>query len=330
MPQNEAASYLGQKLQFDQNAKRRAYNEADEQMVEQHNLSRLGEKIGQRNSDLRDGWLEVDRALLQERDVFYPEDWVFRILPAEVEAIKNWSTIDEENPLSVDAVFNEVIKHSVSISTPQGRIPWGNINSWDRTFFLLLVREYTFKKGERAITWEEDCNECDSPVTFTLNSLALQYEVPDEDVMKYYDRDTRAWHIDPYEFGLDEDEITLYIPTLEKEEVVKKWWVERVRNKKKVSEVFLKFAPWMAAKYSKDEKIAEKQLKEIDRIFNSWDRDMFAFMDNVLTNIRVTIDKYLKETCPNCGEEVTSMLRFPDGISSLFSLSNRFKKFGSK
>ena len=66
--------------------------------------------------------------------------------------------------------------------TPMGPRPWDNIRSWDRFFFLLLIREYTFVKGEKAIQFDEDCKNCDNPVTFTLSSTALEFEMPDPDI----------------------------------------------------------------------------------------------------------------------------------------------------
>lgn len=295
-------------------------------------LSRVGQSIYQ-NAEIRDGWMDVDKSLLGKRVDFYPSDWEFKIRPATVEAIRNWSTIDDENLNSVDRVFNEVLKSCLSIQTSNGPIPWYNINAWDRFFFILLIREYTFIKGDTNIEYTEDCPNCDNSVTFKLTSQSLLYEYPDEEVMTMYDQTTRTWVIDPQEYGLPiEDAIRLWLPTLEKDINVKAWAIARLQENpnKEIDPVLLRFLPWFLPKISKDDTIAQRQIKEFKIKFEHWDIDTFKFMDDVITNIMVTPKTKLVEKCPICGEEVTSQIRFPNGPSSLFNVQSKFKKFGKK
>lgn len=326
---NEASQYLGQQLTH-KIGRPDTDTEGDRELAKRKNLSRIGDTIGE-NADIRDGWMEFDRNLLGDRNVFYPESWSFRIRPANVEAIRNWSTIDDENPISIDEVLNEMIKTCVSINNGERLIPWGNINLWDRFFFLLNIREYTFKDGESKIELDEECSECGNDVNFILSSQSLEWEIPDNDIMKYYDAEYRQWVIDGEEFGIEEEEpIVFYLPTLEKDSVIREYMINRIQNKKKIDNVFMRFLPWMSAKLPKDSKLAERKIRELENEFNSWDSDKFDFMDNVLTNIMVTPSQVLKSICPVCGEEVTTRVRFPDGLRSLFTIRHKFKKFGKK
>lgn len=332
---NPASQYLGQKLNHVPGESPFDNKEDDKKLVAEKKLSRVGETIGQ-NAEIRDGWIDVDRRLLGERDIFYPEDWRFRIRPATVEAIRNWSTIDEENPNSVDDVFNEIMKSCVSILTPNGPIPWGNICSWDRFFFLLLVREYTFSHGESILSYEEDCPECENPVKFELTSQTLMFDLPDPEVMPMYNREQRAWHIDPAEYDVDHEPITLYIPTLEKDANIKAWLIAQIQenqnrtNRPKVDQVFIRFVNWLSPRVSKDADVAKRQIKELNMIYKSWDAEMFGFMDDVIKNIVVAGSAKLTVNCPTCGEEVTSNIRFPHSVSDLFAVQGRRKKFGKK
>ena len=86
----------------------------------------------------------------------------------------------------------------------------------------------------------------------------------------------------------------------------------------------------MTPKISKDLTIAQRQIKEIEMKYKGWDADMFSFMDEVIRNIMITPQSKLEITCPICGEEVTSQIRFPHSIKELFAIKTRFKKFGSK
>lgn len=324
---------IGQQLRHSpMNMKEELREEMADTVAEKH-LTRIGESI-RKTSDIRDGWMDVDKALLGDRAMFYPEDWQFRVRPATVEAIRNWSTIDDENWSSIDDVFNEILKYCLAIRTSTGPKPWNVINSWDRFFFILLIREYTFAKGEKEITFKTDCPNCDEEIVFKLTSMSLGYDMPDPEVMSYYDSDTRTWNIDPAEFEVDTDvdRITLYLPTLEKEANFKNWLLTKVQENRnyKPDASFMRFVAWMCPKISKDPTIAKQQIRQAEMQFKSWNTDMFSFMDDIIRNIRVVPATHLTMQCPYCGEEVTTNIEFQNGIKDLFAISSRHKKFGKK
>jgi len=306
---------------------------SDEEMnefYEKSGATRVGGNIFE-NAEIREGWVSVDKSLLGERAQFYPESWEFKIKPATVEAIRNWSMINDENPNSIDDVFNEILKTCLAIKTPQGPMPWSLIRSWDRFWFILLIREYTFIHGEREVRFTEECPECGDDVEFKLTSQSLMYDMPDESVMKHYLQEDQTWLIDPQEYDVNWNEsVTLYLPTLDKDANLKAWLIDRIQNKKKVDQVYLKFITWLAPKISKDLTIAQRQIREYENIIKSWNTDMFSFMDEVITNIMVTPASSLIATCPKCGEEVTAQVRFPNGVRDLFNVSSGRKKFGNK
>lgn len=329
---NMASQMIGKKINRLPGAMSNEERERDKEFIKSQNLSRIGQKIGE-TTRVREGWLPVDRTLLGERDIFYPSDWSFYIRPATVEAIRNWSMIDDQNGNSIDEVFNEVLKTCLQIKDSTDRpIPWHNICSWDRFFFLLLIREYTFQNGESNISYYEDCPECETPVEFNLTSDALMYDMPDEEVISYYDQTSRTWAIDPSEYEVEGDPITLYVPTLEKDANIKAWMIRKLQENRntKIDPVFIRFVSWMTPKISKDDEISKRQMKQLKTAFDSLSIDQFEFMDEVLKNIIVTPKTKLIAKCPSCGEEVTSDIRFPDGVSGLFHIQSKRRRFGKK
>lgn len=329
---NMATQMIGKKLNRLPGAMSNEERERDKEFIKSQNLSRIGQKIGE-TTRVREGWLPVDRTLLGERDIFYPSDWSFYIRPATVEAIRNWSMIDDQNGNSIDEVFNEVLKTCLQIKDSTDRpIPWHNICSWDRFFFLLLVREYTFQDGESNISYYEDCPECETPVEFNLTSDALMYDMPDEEVISYYDQTSRTWAIDPSEYEVEGDPITLYVPTLEKDANIKAWMIHKLQENRnaKIDPVFIRFVSWMTPKISKDDEISKRQMKQLKTAFDSLSIDQFEFMDEVLKNIIVTPKTKLLAKCQSCGEEVTSDIRFPNGVSGLFHIQSKRRRFGKK
>lgn len=308
------------------------FKQEDARTLKEKKLTGIGGNI-LKNTEVRDGWQPVDRGLLGDRDYFYPEDWKFYVRPATVEAIRNWSMIDDQNSSNIDDVFNEILKTCLSIKrgddTP---LPWYNVNSWDRFFFILLIRAYTFENGEREISYYEECPNCENEVNFKLTYDALLYDMPDPEIIQYYDRDTRSWAIDPTEFDVEGQPMKFYVPTLEKEANIKAWMISRLQENRnyKIDPVLIKFLSWIAPKISKDPEISKRQIKQYKAVFEGWDIDEFSFWNDVIANITVMPSTSIKSTCPSCGEEVTSMIRFQDGVRSLFAVSNRHKKFGSK
>lgn len=332
--QNSASQYLGTKLMHSVGSKQTLDKNSVENFLDDKKLTKIGERIGSQ-TEIRDGWMFVDRSLLKERDVFYPEDWQFKIRPATVEAIKNWSVVDENNPNSIDTVFDEIIKNCLSITTSTGPKPWYSINAWDRLFFVLLIREYSMQEGQKKISFTKQCPNCDVDVTFELNSLALMYDLPGEDVMEYFDRDNQTWNIIPADYDVEWPEkeyIQLYLPTREKDANIKAYLISKLQEDRnyKADQVFIKFLPWLLPKISKDVNIAKNQIRKAEIDFKSWNIEQFSFMDEVLKNIMVTPDTNLVAVCHSCGEEVTAPMQFPDGISSLFDINDRRKKFGKK
>lgn len=276
------------------------------------------------------GWIPIDRTELGWRSIYYPGSWEFFVRPATVQAIKNWTAIDEERPDVVNKVFNEIIKTCVKISSKDGStIKWDQLKSWDRFWFILKVREYTFTKGESKIEFTDACSECDEEIIFNLTSDSLFYEFPDEELVEKY-WTGESWEIDPSEYGVNAQPVTLYTPTLAKDEAIIEWATAKVQNKQKIDETFIKFLTWMLNKPSRDAQMLDRQIQKLYKEYKDWDIDMFTFMNDVINNITINPSEKLKVTCPHCGQEATSTVRFPNGVKVLFEVKTNIKKFGSR
>ena len=55
-------------------------DDADKKLAERKGLSKIGDEIIHK-AEIRDGWIDIDKSLLGERALFYPEDWQFRVRP---------------------------------------------------------------------------------------------------------------------------------------------------------------------------------------------------------------------------------------------------------
>lgn len=286
-------------------------------------------KLETENAQISQGWIPIDREELGARSMFYPMEWEFFIKPATMQAIKNWTAIDESRPDQVNKVFDEIIKQCVKIDThSQQGAGWAQINSWDRFWFILKVREYTFSTGEAKIEFEDDCTECGQTLTFELTPSSLHYEFPDEALVESY-WNGNVWEIDPTEYEVDYPPITLYTPKLGKDSMIIDWAVAKQREGGKIDETFIEFLVWLIDKPSKDMNIFDHQIQKIYKEYKNWSVDMFTFMRDVIRNITINPSENLAMRCPHCGQETISGVRFPDGINKLFG-AGKAKKFGTR
>lgn len=279
--------------------------------------------------EISSGWIPINRDELGIRSMFYPESWEFFVKPATMKAIKNWTAIDETRPDQVNKVFNEIVKQCFKIDThsPQGA-GWAQMRSWDRFWFILKIREYTFTTGENKIEYTDECTECGAEILYTLTADALHYEFPDDNLIDDY-WNGKEWVINPREYDVDHDPITLYTPTLGKDEAIIDWAINRQRAGGKLDENFIEFLVWMLDKPSKDSQMLDRQIEKLKKEYNSWDVDMFSFMRDVLKNITINPSENLSTRCPHCGQETVSGVQFPNGITTLFG-TGKAKKFGSR
>lgn len=276
------------------------------------------------------GWVPVDRDEMGIRSEFYPSDWNFFIKPAPVMSIKNWTAVDETRADQVNTVMNEIIRTSVRIEDGKGNsVGWGQLNSWDRFWFILKVREATFSQGEAKIEFEDECSECSTDIMYTLTSEGLFYEFPDSDLIEQY-WDGNQWNIDPSEYDVDHEPITLYTPKIGKDQLIIEWAQARARAEQKIDENFIKYLIWMIPKAPRDVDALDKLISKMYKEYKQWTVEFTEFMDDVVRNITIDPQENLRCICPNCGQEATSRVRFPNGIKQLFRTETKAKKFGSR
>lgn len=280
---------------------------------------------------IMDGWIPIDRSEMGIRSDFYPESWEFYIRPATVQAIKNWTAIDESRADVVNNVFNEIIKTCVKINSHDGTTTsWNQLNSWDRFWFILKVREYTYAQGQAKVEFQDECSECGEEIDYTLTSSGLFYEFPDAELIEKYWTGA-CWKIDPREYDVDEAQIVLYTPTIARDSAIIEWATAKARSGAKIDEKFIEFLMWLLPpKPHKDIQMLDRQINQIYKNYKKWSIDMFTFMNDVVRNITINQSEKLRVECPYCGQEATSTVQFPNGIKVLFEVKSSAKKFGSR
>jgi len=250
------------------------------------------------------------------------------IRAASVAEVQAYSAVDDNNFLDVTDKMNEMLGRCVRIKHPGGLMgTYKDLKDNDRLFLIFMIRELTFQKNSN-LAKDVTCGNCkhefkiqfrstpgpDSPKTF------VNYEM-DPELEPYFNKQDRT-----FDFPLGDKLWKLAPPCISLQEIFFKSIKEKVQGDKTPNVSFLKIIPFTLW----DRKsITEEGIVAKEKEFKEMDMDTFLFLDEVVSKMLFGI-KELRQSCPECGEEVHTDMTFPKGASSIFkpgiSLLDRLKK----
>lgn len=281
--------------------------------------------LGKANSTIQDygpsviddiGWIRVKLDTLPSQGIFYPVGTEITIRAALSGEIRHWSTLDDEDLLSLDDALNRLVDKCCKVRFPNGtRGSFKDIKEIDRFFIVFAIREYTFKKGENELKVTFKCQTDAKNDTVAITKEMLSYYVPDEELQARFSEEERCFHLKL----TNGEEVRLYLPTLGVMNYIKTYLKEKSRNKEDYDEAFVKWAPFLFP----DWRILN------DGLYNttlqdsySWSLDKISIVDWFVGKMQKTVNAELKHNCSSCGSEVTAPISFPGGIKGLFLISD--------
>ena len=107
------------------------------------------------------GWIRLKPETLPSQGIFYPQGTEITIRAASAGEIRHWSTLDEDDLLSLDDALNRVAEKCCRIKFPTMMGSFKDIKEIDRFFIVFAIREFTFKRGENNLTTTFKCVKCD-------------------------------------------------------------------------------------------------------------------------------------------------------------------------
>jgi hypothetical protein len=273
------------------------------------------------------GWKNIPVDILPSRGDYYPDGTKIAIRAAEVREIRHFSTIDEDDKLDIEEKLTHIIDRCSRMEFPgEGVVSYKDLKQEDRFFIIMAIRDLTFVKGENSIILktQKTCNqtmECPFNDGIELRTGVLSSYELDEQVAKYYNPETRS-----FVFNIKKIEkiIELFIPSIGVTQAITSFVSECNRKKVEIDEGFLSIAPflfndWRDLNY---ERILMK-MRESDY----WTKEEFSLYFELSERIKMGTMLDVKQKCPVCGdEEVTAKITFPNGIRSLFLISDIFRE----
>lgn len=261
------------------------------------------------------GYIEIFSSEFPSRGLFYPNNMRFFIRSASVKEIRHFSTIDDTDPYMIDEALNEIVKGCLMIKQPGKLCSFKDLCEEDRFYVILNIRDLTFVDGENKLVINAKCGECSHDNQIEIKNDSFRPTEPSESVMKYYNDELRIFEIETRSSGV----FKMRPPSIGVMMNVTKYIRRSQESGKRIDPSFIKCLPYMETDWRNlNESVLES--KEIE--FMRWDSKKYQVFNKLTEMVKVGVEENLYSTCEKCESEVRTKISFPDGIKSLFVISD--------
>lgn len=141
--------------------------------------------VNVQSTSVKTVWFDIDKKLLGYEGRFYSDKYQFQVLPISTDTIKAYSSMDENNELSVLNGINHVITNHMRVLEGTKQIPIDEVlYEHDRFPALLLINRYT--GGTNNVSAEITC-ENNHVNTEIVRPEILNYETITDKANSLYD-----------------------------------------------------------------------------------------------------------------------------------------------
>ena len=299
-----------------------------EPAIEAQPVSSLGKsQLSNRPPSFEMGWKNIPVEILPSRGDYYPEGTKIAIRAAEVREIRHFSTIDEDDKLDIEEKLTHIIDRCSRMEFPgEGVVSYKDLKQEDRFFIIMAIRDLTFVKGENSIILKpyKTCKQTmDCPFNdgIELRTGVLSSYDLDEQVAKYYNPETRSFI---FTIKKLDKTIELFIPSIGVTQEITSFVSECSRKKVEIDEGFLSIAPFL---FNDWRDLSYERIMMKMRESDYWTKEEFSLYFELSERIKMGTKLEVNQKCPVCGDmEVTAKITFPNGIRSLFLISDIFRE----
>ena len=269
--------------------------------------------------NMMDGYIHVDKEQMPHQGQLYPDSWEFAYRCPTAKEVAAFSTVIDTDQPAIINVTEDLIRKCVMIFDTERnqQIPTGNLNDCDRTFFLLLLRDYYLPN--RPIKIKTICQTCKEQFEALLNSYALDYTELKQNLIDAFDGRKFVLNMP------SGNTITFHIPTLDTSSRIFRHLVKTYRNAQNngkeqketdnivYDKTFLLFAPYLfnsGAETIKDLATKYKLIKKNESLFKDY--------LELATRLKLDNLESFESVCEHCGSMEETQISFPGGIKNLF------------
>jgi len=261
------------------------------------------------------GVIEIPINRLPTKGAFYPNDMRVFIRPARTAEIKDYSLMDESNPLDINDKINNIISSCVELKGSMRPYSFKDLIEDDKMFISLSIRELTFPKGESVIRMKPLCPHCDNENEFELRTENLLYYEENETLSKYFNSTDKCYDIQTKDFGV----IRLSPPRLGTMQIITEYAKSKQANRQKWDKASVQLLPYTNLDWKG---LNEKIIMERLISFQGWNPEKFALVFRLVEMMRSGIKQTLKYNCAFCEHELDVNVEIEGGMKSLFIPNN--------
>jgi|688.fasta_scaffold333534_1 hypothetical protein len=292
----------------------------NQQPVEEVKITSLGKARDYQGNDndepaLLPGYVEIWPNNFPSQGIFYNPALRFFIRAAEVKEIRHFSTINEQDPFSIDEALNEIVKSCLMLRLPGKQMSFKDLKEEDRIFIIMAIRDLTFSKGENNLVLRPVCKECNHENELIVNNNTFDRSELSQQILKYYNEETRIFDVTTKSSGT----IKIAPPSIGIMMEVTKFIRKQQEEGKKIDQSFIKVLPYMSQDWRG---FTESYIKNLEIEFMTWNSTKYQTMNTLVDLCRVGVKENLHMECAKCGTEVSTPISFPGGIKSLFVISD--------
>lgn len=289
-----------------------------EETIKPMSLGKAGGFDNERDGEptLLPGYHEIWAENFPSKGLFYTTGARFFIRAASVKEIRHFSTINEQDPFSVDEALNEITKSCLMIRLPGKQASFKDLREEDRIHIILTIRDLTFSQGENRLALNVTCRECNHENEIEIKNDSFETNVLSDTIMKYYDDERKIFVVQTKSSGT----IELVPPSIGvMGEVTKLIRRTQEQEGRKLDASFVKTLPYMIQDWRG---LNEQRIKNLEIEFMQWDTTRYNTFSALTEMCKVGVKDQLHRECEKCGSEVRTQISFPGGIKSLFVVSD--------
>jgi hypothetical protein len=311
--EQEMADFLAQK---DQQRKGQDHIDVQaeemENVVEREGLGKVNmDNFGPARAEKADvilGWMDLSLESLPSKGRFYPNDISIKIRSAKVAEIRHFSTMDENNILDIDEKLNSIVESCTSVSSKTTRMSYKDLLEEDRFALILSIRDLTFPEPEATLKVPFQDKKGVKHEIEIKRDYFQYFSIPSE-IQKYFDNDTKRFHIQTRNHG----EIVMRPPTIGLMQEVTKYIRERRDQGLDIDQSLIQVAPYLGGDWRT---FNQKRLFELEIEMNGWDPKKYMLVYRVAEQLKVGMQPEMKVLIGDVEENIP--INFRDGIKSLF------------
>lgn len=264
------------------------------------------------------GIIEIPLVNLPTKGIFYNADMRLYIRPAQTAEIKDYSLMDETNPLDINDKINNIISSCVELKGAK-LYSYKELVEDDKMFIALSVRELTFPKGESVIKMRPMCPHCEHENEFELRTENLQYYNENADLSKYFSREDKCYNVRTKDFGV----IKLSSPRVGVMQQITEYAKNKQANRQKWDKAYIQILPYLILDWKG---LNEKTITETLIGMQSWTPAKFSLLFRLIEMMRNGIKQTLSYNCVKCGHDLDVNVEIEGGMRTLFVPNNTLEQ----